>query len=51
MTIDDHGPAAAVTEGPTEVQLLREQVAVVAERVSTLSTSRRVANDQQRPRN
>ena len=49
MTIDDHGQAAAVTEGPTEVQLLREQVALLAEHVSTLSTSRPVASGQQRP--
>ena len=25
MTIDDHGQAEAVTEGPTEVQLLRNK--------------------------
>ena len=40
MTIGDHGQAAAVTEGPTEIQLLREQVALLAEQVSTLSTLR-----------
>ena len=40
MTIDDHRQAAALTEGPTEVQLLREQVALLAEQVSILSTSR-----------
>ena len=32
MTIDEHRQAAAVTERPTEVQLLREQVALLAER-------------------
>ena len=46
MTIDDHGQAEAVAEGPTEVQLLREQVALLTEQVATLSTSRLTANDQ-----
>ena len=41
MTIDEHRQAAAVTEGPTEVQLLREQVALLAEQVSTCKPSRR----------
>ena len=45
MTIDDHGQAAAVAEGSTEVQLLRKQVALLTEQVATLSTSRRTAND------
>ena len=51
MTIDEHRQAAAVTEGPTEIQLLREQVALLAEQVSTLSTSCRAASGQQRPKN
>ena len=51
MTIDEHGQTAAVTEGPTDVQLLREQVALLTEQVAALSTSRRAGNDQQRFRN
>ena len=50
MTIDDHGQAAAVAEGPIEVQLLREQVALLMEQVATLSILRCTANDQHRPR-
>lgn len=51
MTIDEHRQVAAVKEGPTEVQLLREQVALLAEQVSTLCTSCRAASGQQRPKN
>lgn len=39
MTIDDHGQTAAVSEKPSEVELLREQVAILTEQVATLSTA------------
>ena len=45
MTIDNHGQAAAVAEERTEVQVLRNQIALLTEQVATLSTSHRRAND------
>jgi len=47
MTIDKHGQTAAVTEGPTDVQLLREQVVLLTGQFAALSTSRRAGYDQQ----
>ena len=48
MTIDDHGQSAAVANQPNEVELLREQVALLTEQVATLATCRRSADGQQR---
>ena len=48
MTIDDHGQAAAIADQPNEVELLREQVALLTEQVATLATSHRSPDAQQR---
>lgn len=47
MTIDDHGQSAAVSERPSEVELLREQVALLTEQVATLSAAPRQTGDGQ----
>ena len=39
LMTNDSEPAAILTEKPDEVQLLREQVAVLTEQVAALSTS------------
>ena len=57
MTIDDHGQAAAVSEKPNKVEMLREQVVLITEQVATLATtsssqrSDSTANGQHRFRN
>ena len=47
MTIDDHGQAAAISEKTSEVEMLREQVALLTEQVATLSTAPRRTGDGQ----
>ena len=47
MTIDDHGQSAAVTNEPSEVELLREQVALLTDQVATSSAARRTAASEQ----
>lgn len=51
MTIHDPGRSATVTEKPSEVAALKEQVALLTEQVAALLTSstptRRTPNDQQ----
>ena len=45
ISIKDHGQTAAVAKEPSEVELLREQVALLTEQVAALGTRRRITDD------